>query len=839
MSDEVKEAVDVIKKYQWIKGMGDGYLSKWTELVNKYAEELNKMPVKKETGYTHHDFSHHCKDIYKIIENVFLSGIKIEEEESFALAVAVLLHDISMTKIHFDRLTHSQQSVEYIENEIENGVDIWSKIHPQTINVIKQVIRAHSDIKESKQDGMENIRNYTLRETELKADGETGKLHVRWLAGILRLADELDITVARKGVADNRYKELREDDPDENYSKLCWRQLNYFESITKQKTIVRLVLYSPYLKNHLNDDRANIVSEIKKIRAKICERLYEANEYAFNYDEEYMRLIKLTDVKIDDNGVGLSESELEEDLGKENTGEEETLVNDDPSEEEIGIGLSLDESESTVAEETEASFQNGNEEEGQNKPLYLRENLGKEITEFVYANDLIDYGHYRLNRRLCAEKWIDVRAVLSDVKMSRKITRIISRDLKAYLDKKKIDVKDILLVGVGVNGNIIASRVAFLLGTAFTYIVPAKPGMCGTDMEKETKIDQTKKIILFTGAISSYDTIARVTNDYFLKTELLRIYTVFWREMGNKCRMPEMLEKIKKSIESKVVFLNNDFPCEVLENEKCIQKKYGNCIARNSKAYEEVYDWPLAVKDDKSCRVFINNMIGCTSDCKYCYLKDIGIERVNVYSAEEVIAEFDRLYDVTPQKSIISFGCYSECMNESNLPEMEKLIRYFAARRYYMQISTKKEIDHNWLKKIEKLLLLKSQLGIYVSLPTLGQANDIEPKADCVNSRIKNFDYCSEKKKIEMYMYIKPFMDGITIKDIEKYILLQTKYRIKTIVGNRFRFDLQVGENIRVGKTEMYEKNSDQRAECMERLEKTGKVYSHSTDPIKEIMQMK
>lgn len=832
MRESVKAEVEVIKKHQWIMGMGNGYLTKWTELVNKYAEELNGIPIKRETGYTHHDFSHHCKDIYKIIENVFLCDVKIEEEEYFVLAVAVLLHDISMTKIHFDRLVHSQQSVEYIEREIEDGEGIWSKIDPQTIEAIKQVIRAHSDIKEKDKEGKEKVKIYTLRDTEMTMDGEAVTLHVRWLAGILRLADELDITVARKGVADNRYQELLDEDSDESYSKRCWRQLNYFESVKKDKTVIKLVLYTPYLKNHLNDDRANIVSEIKKIRGKICERLSEANEYAFNEDEEYMRYIKIIDVKVDDKGIGLSESELEEDLGKENESEEESLVYDDSSEDEVGIGFSLDEEEFIVDKEKGIDSRRGDkkddnasesEREGQDKPLHLRENLGKGITEFVYANDLIDYGHYRLNRRLCAEKWIDVRAVLSDVNMSRKITKIISRDLKAYLEKKRIAVKDILLIGVSVNGNIIASRVAFLLGAAFTYIVPTKPGICGTDMEKEARIDRAKKIILFTGAISSYDTIARVIKDYCIETELLRIYTVFWREIEKKYQMLGSFEKIKKSIERKVIFLNNDFQCEVLESEKCIQKKYGNCIARNRKAYDEVYDWPLAVKDNNSNRIFINNMTGCDSACQYCYLQNIGIQQINKYSNEEVIAEFERLYDVTPQKCIISFGCYTECMRENNLSEMEQLIQYFADRGYYMQISTKKEIDHEWLRKMESYLCKESQLNIYVSMPTLSQANVIEPNAVCVNNRIKNFDFCSETGKIEMYMYIKPFLEDITIKDIEDYVKLQTKYKMKIIIGNRFRFDLKVGECVWVGKIEMYEKKFGSENRVYEAFDADGK----------------
>ena len=855
MSDSIAVEMEVIKKHHWIDSMGQRYLDIWTELVNRYAVELNKAPIKKETGYTQHDFSHHCKDIYQIIENVFLHGVTIEEEEYFVLAVAVLMHDISMTKLHFDRLSHSQQSVDYIEEEIKNGVDIWNDLNSKTIGAIEQVICAHSDIKERDLDGKEKIKKHTLRETDEKIMGEARELHVRWLAGILRLADELDVTVDRKGVADKRYEELSDEDQDESYSKRCWKQLNYFESVEKKKTVIEVGLHKRYLTVHLNDDRANIISEIRKIRKKIYEQLCETNEYAFNYDEEYIQKIKLTDVRIRDNGVGLRNSELGEDLGKENIYDEK-ILNRVESDEEIGIGFEPEEEETDFGgleenENNKFSVGSGDEieettgtnveksdssEKEQKKPLHLREELGKEITKFVYDNELIDYGHYRLNRRLCAEKWIDVRAVLSDVKMSRKITKIISRDLKAYLDNKRMDVQDILLVGVSMNGNILASRVAFLLGTAFTYIVPAKPGMGGTDIEKKTRIDQTKKIILFTGAISSYDTITRVIKEHFAKTEILRIYTVFWREVKKEYQMPEILENIKRQIETKVIYLNDDFPCEVLEHEKCIRRKYGDCIAKNSKAYEEIYEWPLAVKDNVSNRVFINNIIGCVCECQYCYLKEVGIQKVDVYSAEEVIAEFERLHDVSPQKTIISFGCYSECMEEGNLLEMDKLIRYFAVKGYYIQIPTKKKINSDWLKKIEKYLIKEAQLNIFISMPTLQQAEAIEPRADCVDDRIMNFEYCSKDRKIEFYMYIKPFLDDITFIDIERYVLLQNKYKMKIVVGNRFQFESKEGEKIRVGKDEMCELNSGHQEKFVERLMQAGRVYGHSTDPVREKM---
>lgn len=145
------------------------------------------------------------------------------------------------------------------------------------------------------------------------------------MAGILRLADELDITKARSQSGDKRYLKLNDEDKEEKFSKLCWEELQYFKKIDKKKATIELVLNEDYLKAHINDDRENIITRIKRIRNKKIECLQEVNEYAFDSCEDYINKVKIKNIEIAENHI-FSAGELDEDLGRNAFEAEEQLI---------------------------------------------------------------------------------------------------------------------------------------------------------------------------------------------------------------------------------------------------------------------------------------------------------------------------------------------------------------------------------------------------------------------------------------------------------------------------------------------------------------------------------
>lgn len=326
MNDYIEEEIETLKTLTCIQKMGNKYLGLWEKLVDRYAPRLNDSPIIKKVAYTSHDFSYHCKNIYSNMDNILLDGVDLTQEEYFVLNVAVLMHDISMTEGKFDRLIHSQQSAEYIDKEVEKQEDVWQEVPGQHLPIIKNIVLAHSDIKEKDSNGKERVKTYTLRELPEVETGEVGKkVHTRWLAGILRLADELDITQARCRNGDKRYLNLNDEDEEENFSRLRWEELQYFKKIEKKKADIELVLNETYLKGHINDDRKNIIERIKRVWNKTIKCLQEVNEYAFDSCDDYINKIKIKTIVLANNDI-FNAGELDEDLGRNGADTEELLI---------------------------------------------------------------------------------------------------------------------------------------------------------------------------------------------------------------------------------------------------------------------------------------------------------------------------------------------------------------------------------------------------------------------------------------------------------------------------------------------------------------------------------
>ena len=91
-------------------------------------------------------------------------------------------------------------------------------------------------------------------------------------------------------------------------------------------------------------------------------------------------------------------------------------------------------------------------------------------------------------------------------------------------------------------------------------------------------------------------------------------------------------------------------------------------------------------------------------------------------------------------------------------------------------------------------------------------------------------------KKIKFYIYIKPFLDNVTNEDTEEYKHLAQKYDLDIVVGNRFQFQSLEGNCINVGKNEMYEDEQSKIEDFINSLKGTNKIYRHSIEPIKEML---
>ncbi|UOW68216.1 radical SAM protein [Paraclostridium bifermentans] len=234
-------------------------------------------------------------------------------------------------------------------------------------------------------------------------------------------------------------------------------------------------------------------------------------------------------------------------------------------------------------------------------------------------------------------------------------------------------------------------------------------------------------------------------------------------------------------------------------------------------------------------RIFINTALGCNSKCSYCYLTDIGINgQVQYFKAEDIIKEIEQMEQFQRGKdgTIISIGCYSECWDSNNKYETIKLLKYFINTENYVQLATKKEIKHDELKEINKLIKYKDQLNIYISIPTIFKSDLIEVGTDKVEKRLNNFKLKNLLKNINFILYIKPVLKCITVVDIESYIGIIKKYNLNVVVGDILSINSNSQKSSDVGEERLYEYKVDDAVFIKKQLSKYTTVYTHSTEVI-------
>lgn len=190
----------------------------------------------------------------------------------------------------------------------------------------------------------------------------------------------------------------------------------------------------------------------------------------------------------------------------------------------------------------------------------------------------------------------------------------------------------------------------------------------------------------------------------------------------------------------------------------------------------------LYAKDNN--RVFINSCLGCTGGCTYCYLSKSGYDnksKKDVKKANMILKELDESDLEITEKTLITLGCFSECWDEQNKPETLQLLRHFLKKGNQVQLSTKKEITTEEVEELQNLIKYSGQLVVFISSASISDWSRIEPNTDCPQKRFKTFGNL-KKLGIPVILYMKPILQGITIKDVDSYKEFIKTYGIKDVV---------------------------------------------------------
>lgn len=240
-------------------------------------------------------------------------------------------------------------------------------------------------------------------------------------------------------------------------------------------------------------------------------------------------------------------------------------------------------------------------------------------------------------------------------------------------------------------------------------------------------------------------------------------------------------------------------------------------------------------------RVFLNTNLGCSSVCSYCYLPEldlkVGTKKKNKMAIDHLINALENSDFFVPGKhgSILSIGCYSECWDSANVRDTIELLLKLIPYKNPIQLSTKRQIVKSDLDPVLAKIIWEGQLSIYISNSTISHWKEYEQKTCDPKNRFRSFEI-SKLQNIPMYLYIKPVLPGITIKDLNKYIKIIEEYNINVIIGEMFTstrsaIKAPIGNN-RLFYDNSKDRNTQEFEILYNELSKYANVYYSSVDPI-------
>lgn len=578
MADQINEEYKELACY---KKMEAPYQRAFDALAQHYGCILNQGPNQTVTVYTSHDFDRHCFNLYRIISMFLLREDGLQQltaEELYLLNLSVLLHDISMCeggyengkRTPFDRNIHALQSAKWILHEFNEGNTALCQhgLAPEQVEIICDICRAHSSV-----EGQKETTGLFASELKFKKDGHTGEIRVKALAGILRVADELDVTRNRLKHADEMDRLLVATDDDrpevqmfnrenENSRKHFRRLLLIRKLERREDNTTQLVLKldtEQAEKRRIAGDAENLVDDLDSIKRKI-----------------QGELDTLWDEVISKEAAGAGQLVVVRKVVW--TAEDERYINGlrlpDAPDPPVDIHSVKEEPpqipDAAKCVEREAS---PIAESGSIDIELLDTDLSRVIHKYVMEQHLLHVGHYRLNTTHCARDWIDTERLMEDSRLAADIYDAFSNYILTAHRTEKI-----IIVGLDFLGAMAAAQVGVNLHKPFTYVIPAHQYAVVDSHEVDIPdIPENHKVVLVTDSMVTGRTAADIIQKNKWEDRALAVYTVFWR------RPKSPWEGEHAPFPCPIRTLNADFPAEIVPVSKCPYGDMSFCQAVNQK----------------------------------------------------------------------------------------------------------------------------------------------------------------------------------------------------------------------------------------------------------------
>lgn len=190
-------------------------------------------------------------------------------------------------------------------------------------------------------------------------------------------------------------------------------------------------------------------------------------------------------------------------------------------------------------------------------------------------------------------------------------------------------------------------------------------------------------------------------------------------------------------------------------------------------------------------RIFVNFSLGCSSQCSYCYLPSLGLSlslsTLEVSKADDIFSKVDCLPEFSPgrQGSILTVGCYSECLDARVAPTTLEFISKVSILGNPIQIATKRSISKSIALTLGNSQRWDGQISVFISCATISAWKDYEAGTSSPSKRFESF---KELKEFGVFsaLYIKPIIQDVSIHDKKKFLDIAQRYKVPIIVGGEY-----------------------------------------------------
>ena len=559
---------DMIFKHSCLNLMDTNEKNIWSALADEFSPLLNKILVA-DVAFTPHDYDRHCHNIFKVIsEDILKNGTSLElsSNDLLVLNASVLLHDISMTEIDTDRSKHARVSADLLrELRRKNTYPSLKLVSGIQFNYICKLIEAHSDWEiDSSNKKIFSLNKFpTINDLDKK---------MKFLAGILRLADELDVTSDRfDSQSFNKLErainnlEESSNNSDDDIKKLAsyresrnhWIKCRYVRNIQREDNAVdtlQIVLEDEDLL--VCDDLENILPKLIEMENKINDEFNKIHTEVFNTSSMFGNVCKpLAKIRLKSSDENI-----------------------------------LDRIKSIKANQVIAGNQNNSDELDHErivvpseKPTVICIDLNKEITRVIKEENLIKSGHTKLNDKYCIKDSLQLSEIFKNHQLFVKIKDKLVDHLRNDLNDQslRMDEDIIALVGLDFFGMSLAAAISLDMNIPYSFIVPFHKENEHAEYDIDIHLPENcKKIIIFCDIVASGRTVTLAANKLIETkniSEILSIYSVLFR--------PSSDDLFEHHRNTKYFTLNNEFPVDIISQDNCKTRPCIGCLAANNIIY--------------------------------------------------------------------------------------------------------------------------------------------------------------------------------------------------------------------------------------------------------------